>query len=475
MEAEDTAWTDAALALWARIEAHPFERPSIALDFTRRLARQLGWSLDMARTAVGEYRRFCFLAMVSRGHPMTPSEEVDEVWHLHLTFTRDYWERWCGNALRRPLHHDPTEGGPAENARYRAQYAETLALYERYFGPPPEAFWPGTAQRFAGAPRYRQVDGARMFVLPRPRLPRLSRASLLAGVIALLWSGPASAREVGIETTWNVLDWTAGPFLTLYIPLMLIATALAYALSENLRDTGRRGDARRLDTLSIAYLIDGSDHAADTLLLQAAIENRVRFDKKRTWLEQTATTAPDRLEPFGPPPPGGYRRKTLLKYFARSRHAQEIRRDLERRNLLLDEARVRLMRTAIRLSAGPVLLLGLAKLVVGSSRGKPVGYLFMIALIAAIANIILMARNLHRTRDGNDVVRNLRKDRSRAMRAPLQAELPLAFAVLGAPALAGTDYSALAAQISTGCGGGGDGGGGCGGGGGGGGCGGCGG
>ncbi len=104
---------------------------------------------------------------LSTPEPVTPSEEVDEVWHLHLTYSRDYWEVWCGLVLGRPLHHDPAGGGGAEQSRLHAQYAATLARYEAYFGPSPEAYWPGTQRRFV-RPRFVMVDRQRHHVIPRP-------------------------------------------------------------------------------------------------------------------------------------------------------------------------------------------------------------------------------------------------------------------------------------------------------------------
>ncbi len=132
--------------LWARIERHDFE-PDVALNFVQRLARERRWSLGFARGAVEEYRRFCYLAVMSDA-PVTPSVEVDEVWHLHLVYSRDYWEVWCGRVLGVRLHHDPTTGGAAEGQKYRAQYARTLKLYEDVFGAPPERYWPATHVRF---------------------------------------------------------------------------------------------------------------------------------------------------------------------------------------------------------------------------------------------------------------------------------------------------------------------------------------
>ena len=96
--------------LWQRIAAFEFDPVDAALPFSRRLARDNGWSDAFAQRAVEEYRRFVFLAMVA-GHPVTPSDEVDQVWHLHLCYTRSYWEDLCGEVLPRPLHHGPTRGG----------------------------------------------------------------------------------------------------------------------------------------------------------------------------------------------------------------------------------------------------------------------------------------------------------------------------------------------------------------------------
>jgi hypothetical protein len=166
LDAPDAAvWSPPRVDLWRRIEAHEFE-PGTPLNFTARLARDHGWRLETARAAVAAYRRFCFLAVVSPT-PVTPSEMVDEVWHQHLIYSRDYWDVWCGRALRAPLHHDPTPGGPEAQKLYRRQYAQTLALHERAFGAPDAEIWPATHLRFGG-PRFSVVDRNLWWTAPRP-------------------------------------------------------------------------------------------------------------------------------------------------------------------------------------------------------------------------------------------------------------------------------------------------------------------
>ena len=85
-------------SLWQRIAAHHIGPPDAALSFARRLARENRWSLAYAERVIEEYRRFCYLAMTA-GHEVTPSDQVDQAWHLHLTYSRDYWERFCPEVL----------------------------------------------------------------------------------------------------------------------------------------------------------------------------------------------------------------------------------------------------------------------------------------------------------------------------------------------------------------------------------------
>ncbi len=76
---------------------------------------------------------FAWRGMLERtaesGHAVTPSEEVDQAWHMHLTCTRSYWERLCRDLLGSPLHHCPTQGGTEESHTYRALSKQTLASY----------------------------------------------------------------------------------------------------------------------------------------------------------------------------------------------------------------------------------------------------------------------------------------------------------------------------------------------------------
>lgn len=163
--------------LWRRLLAFELDDPAANLTFSRRLARENGWSHAYALRVINEYKRFVFLAMTA-GHEVTPSDEVDQAWHLHLTYTRSYWDELCKQVLRGPLHHGPTKGGQAEGERFEDQYEQTLASYRTAFGQePPSDIWPPAKTRFGDAAHFVRMNTRRLATRRRP--------VLLAGVTVL--------------------------------------------------------------------------------------------------------------------------------------------------------------------------------------------------------------------------------------------------------------------------------------------------
>ncbi|MFZ4746687.1 MAG: glycine-rich domain-containing protein [Sphingomonas sp.] len=179
--------------VWIALSRHTIGPDDAALSFAQRLARENGWNAAHAARVFEEYRRFCFLAVVAR-HQVTPSDAVDQAWHLHLTYSRDYWDHFCPDVLGRPLHHGPTAGGAAEQARYFAQYADTLKSYEAVFGDsPPADLWPSATRRLNDDPRARRVHPRDGIVLSKFILiALLALAALAGGVCVQLWQGTSS-------------------------------------------------------------------------------------------------------------------------------------------------------------------------------------------------------------------------------------------------------------------------------------------
>lgn len=172
--------------LWQRLEAYQIGPPDAALSFCDRLARENRWSRDHAAQVILEYKRFCYLACTTGFH-VTPSDAVDQAWHLHLTYSRDYWETFCPDILGKALHHGPTQGGSVERTRYYDQYAGTLKAYEDAFGQaPPADIWPNARERFLVAPKAFRVNPDSVIVLSRTTA-WLTLSALVLGATALGW------------------------------------------------------------------------------------------------------------------------------------------------------------------------------------------------------------------------------------------------------------------------------------------------
>ncbi|WP_421655276.1 glycine-rich domain-containing protein [Leptothermofonsia sp. ETS-13] len=159
-----------------------------ALPFSHRLARENGWSLEYTSRVIEEYKKFVFLAAIS-DHPVTPSDQVDQVWHLHLLYTRSYWEEFCPKVLQKPLHHGPTKGGTWGRQKFNDWYNKTLKSYEQFFNqPPPSDIWHPAHIRFGRDTRFTRVNTEQNWIIPKPDCQWI--ATLYANpfmIVGLVW------------------------------------------------------------------------------------------------------------------------------------------------------------------------------------------------------------------------------------------------------------------------------------------------
>jgi uncharacterized protein (TIGR04222 family) len=131
-------------ALWRRIADYPIDDPNAAKPLSAKLAEEQGWRPAFTARVLEEYKRFVYLCCIS-STGASPSQIVDEAWHMHLTYTTDYWQRCCRDTLQQELHHHPSMGGPEEYQKHRKWYFDTLRLYLDTFSEyPPEDIWPGS-------------------------------------------------------------------------------------------------------------------------------------------------------------------------------------------------------------------------------------------------------------------------------------------------------------------------------------------
>ena len=161
--------------LWERIQSFSFDTGPTAYPFWSRLASENGWSMGYAARAITEYRRFLYLA-VAAGHPVSPSDHVDQVWHLHLLYTESYWNRLCADVLGLPLHHHPSIGGAAEREKFDGWYRDTLASYCRLFlEDPPADIWPDGDTHAGDGGHYRRVNTDRCWIILKPWMKEVTR------------------------------------------------------------------------------------------------------------------------------------------------------------------------------------------------------------------------------------------------------------------------------------------------------------
>ncbi|KMQ63966.1 hypothetical protein ACM40_04160 [Chryseobacterium sp. BLS98] len=118
--------------LWNRIQSFSLDASDADFPFSKKLAKEEGWTLDFTMKAIQEYKKFVYLCCILP-NGASPSETVDKVWHMHLIYTQNYWEEFCPDVLKRKLHHHPSNGGVSENMRHRNWFSETLKSYREIF------------------------------------------------------------------------------------------------------------------------------------------------------------------------------------------------------------------------------------------------------------------------------------------------------------------------------------------------------
>lgn len=153
--------------LWKKIQSFELDDPSAALTFTARLARENGWTIEYAVRTVEEYKKFIFLICMT-ADSLTPSDQVDQVWHLHLLYTQSYWIDFCQNTIGKQIHHGPTKGGAQENNKYKDWYEKTKQLYVSVFEyQPPADIWQSSEIRFSKT-NFRRVNLHQNWIIKKP-------------------------------------------------------------------------------------------------------------------------------------------------------------------------------------------------------------------------------------------------------------------------------------------------------------------
>ncbi len=441
--------TSDQIALYDRLIEFSLDQPEAKLTFSQRLARENGWSMSFTRRVVFEYKRFAFLA-VTAGHPVTPSDEVDQAWHLHLLYTRSYWDEFCGKVLQTPLHHGPTRGGQQESHKFHNWYAQTLASYERLFGEaPPADIWPPIHQRFHFANRFERVNLGRYWLIPKLQFSSHTAVTLLIAT-ALFVIGCAS---MGPLSTFNVFNYTGAQFLAFYIfGLVIILAKLLLLRSKELGETSAAHATRSapaLDAYETAYLQNGANHALNTAIVQLMADEYVKLNSDQR-LEANRALPTDRHRLERAIVAGLSKPKTLPDLQLSCQSAlSAIESRLKNQGLLV---KIEKIKDAIKWPTRALMIwfvIGVIKIVVGFFRDKPIGFLLVLVSITLGVMLYIIRRPQLVTRAGQSTLKNIRTkqqdflNRSRQGEVLPGSDIGLAFALFGAPILIGEYLTGL--------------------------------
>ncbi len=478
--------------LWEALAAFELDAPGCGLTFSERAARENGWRVGFTRRAINEYKRFLFLAVTCE-HVVCPSDAVDQVWHMHLTYTRSYWDDLCGRVLGRPLHHGPTRGGSGEQEKYFRLYQRTLKSYAAAFGaPPPADIWPAAEQRFGEDLGFVRINHHRHWVIPKPRW---SRGTVGAASAALLI--PLA------QLAANPLDWSGPQFLMLYGALLVLAAVASWLgrmwlVNSDQNYEFRPGAKDALQPIEVGWMRGGDRRAIDCALVELVQQDAVSVEGRKVVAgkELARYRANHRVSDL------------ILQSVASSAVGRDygvvsrdgmvgmesLRQSLVEKGLVLDRSQKVTAAVLPIAFFGSVFALGAAKAFIGVARDKPIGFLSILMFLTALAAIAFLVNLPRLTLSGKRLLNKLQGQVAKNPRALTPTTVSTAgtadteallwsTAFVGTAALASTPLFELSSFLTshrasnssssggcstTGCGGDSGGGGGCGGG-----CGGC--
>ncbi len=409
--------------LWQRLQAYAIDAPDAAFPFTRRLARDNAWPLPYAVRVVQEYKRFCYLAM-SAGHHVTPSDAVDQAWHLHLIYTRDYWDDFCPNVLLGKLHHGPTRGGNDEGDKFKDWYARTLTSYAQHFGQaPPADIWPTPQKRFG-----RDAVGVRRIEY---RYWWLKKPWHWWGVAALTTclGTPALAQGPSL-----LPDPTAKQFLLGYSLLLVLCiawTLLMWTLFRRPWEALQADDTDRTPE-EAAYLSGGHKRVMETAAYRLLRANAIRIDPASGRLK-----IGDRRPKEPTPIEAG-----LLDAVSARARSNEIAKICQDRSEFLSWRLRELglaMKTKLvwahRLLVSPpfimLILVGISRFNKAQIHHEPAGFVLLLLLAVTVLAFVFSLNLLRLSARGRRTLKAIRREHTEKATEPRDVSLTWAIALSG--------------------------------------------
>lgn len=109
-----------------------------SLDLTHvinRVVKEKKWSPRMGQVAGKFYRNFLLLCKKHPKAHLSPTLQIDEIWHAHILYTQDY-HAFCDKVFGKYLHHQPLMPGAEEAEANNDAIGLLQKLHQEEFGEP---------------------------------------------------------------------------------------------------------------------------------------------------------------------------------------------------------------------------------------------------------------------------------------------------------------------------------------------------
>lgn len=236
----------------------------------------------------------------------------------------------------------------------------------------------------------------------------------------------------------NPLNWNGPAFLALYGALFVAALILAVIIPQRIRPEGRGGG---VDADGLAFLAGARPRMIEAAVARLLASGALVVQDGKRFLRgggAGGNGALDRALLAAPMPAGWAAFEKAAKP-----HAGPVERRLIGNGLLIDRGAARQIGLIAALPFVALFGLGIAKLLVGLSRGKPVGFLIAFLVVTAIAILIRIFAVDRRTQRGRIALAEARIRHERLRRAPTNDETGTAVALFGTVVLAGSAFAGL--------------------------------
>ena len=354
---------------WQRVLEFDIENVRSEYGFATRLAKENFWTKDFTQRAIMEYRKFMFLA-ANADLMVSPSPVVDEVWHEHLTFTQSYHD-FC-SLLGKQIQHIPSTRDRHDFEKFRLAKERTGKLYAQAFGEAPKDIW-----EFGGMYESLGLPKARMKI----------RAAVIIGILAfVVLLIPAFFVLQPIYTQIPGMSFVVGWMVLVLLSILLLELFNNSYLSKLIEASDWASFIFRLHPLEVIYAkTQQLAHVVTGVLHQLLQSKKVALQQDGGYVGQEPSKAEcaeeysvlAMLEQWP-----GTRYNALVRLLQNKPAIQNVGDcvDAIQKYVVKSKKFATLFYTNLAVLLF-VYLLGIARLLIGMSRGRPVEVIGVVLII----------------------------------------------------------------------------------------------